>query len=116
MKYGQECVATELPVTVQTGITTLGERKETGSLCYSKIYAYLWSFLGAFNNRNVCFKAFEKNIDRSSISNSPKLGTTQISIKNRVSTLIVVIHTVEYYIPTKMTFKISCKNMDEPYK
>lgn len=41
MKYGQECVATELPVTVQTGITTLGERKETGSLCYSKIYAYL---------------------------------------------------------------------------
>lgn len=60
MKYGQECVATELSVTVQTGITTLGERKETGSLCQNKIYAYLWSFLGAYNNRNVCFSAFEK--------------------------------------------------------
>lgn len=76
-------------------------------------YDHFWEHL---TTEMYVLRHLKKNIDRSSISNSPKLGTTQISIKNRVSTLIVVIHTVEYYIPTKMTFKISCKNMDEPYK
>lgn len=38
MKYGQECVATELSVTVQTSITTLGEKKNWQSLLKQNLF------------------------------------------------------------------------------